>query len=394
MQRNTNIYQGDYSAVKYPAIAFIAVMVIGLTLRVPITALASVLPEVQRELSMSSSMAGFIAAIPIVCFGVGALFVSPLSRRFGTNRLLVLSTGALLVAGLVRPWGGLALFFTLTALSGLAIAVGNVLLPVIARRDFARNPGPVLAGATVAITLSGAIGAAVTVPLAARWGWQIALSSWSLLMLVALVGIRFFGKDEGVAVSSSTSFVWRRTDAWLLSLFFGLIASLFYLCTVWLPTLLPELARMSAGEAGAAASVFQAVGMIGAFLAPMLVPRLRRVTPVALGAAAAWVVGLSGLLLAPQLAFVWLAIAGVGQGFVFSMVWALIAARAQNLDVVRELSAMTQALGYCMAIGAPVAFGLIYDHTGSWNTSLLLPLGMAVSLIILTPFVATKKPIG
>ena len=75
-----------------------------------------------------------------------------------------------------------------TVVIGTAIAVGNIVVPVIIRRDVPwRRIPTVTAAYTAALNVGSMITALGTAPLAAAVGWRWALVAWGALTVVALV---------------------------------------------------------------------------------------------------------------------------------------------------------------------------------------------------------------
>src|SRR5699024_11292916 len=81
-------------------------------------------------------VAGLLTSLPVFCLGIGAAVVAGVARRFGLNRVMTLSLLLLTVFVAARPFTGAAGMLIATAGIGLAITAGNVLLPVVVRRDF------------------------------------------------------------------------------------------------------------------------------------------------------------------------------------------------------------------------------------------------------------------
>jgi len=281
----------------------------------------------------------------------------------------------------------------LTIAIGLAITAGNVLLPVIIRRDFGSRQGPVVAGSTAAITASGTLGAALTAPLALWLGWRWALASWAIVTCIGILTTRFLGSESDPPSAARAAGAWRVPGAWVLTAYFGLLASLFYVMTVWLPTILPALTGVSDAHASAAASTFQAVGIVGAFFAPYTASRLQRRSLFVLLCASLWVVCIAGLMIAPQHYLLWTILGGTGQGCVFAMMWSLIALRSSSIEMVRDISGMAQAVGYTFSTIAPVAVGMLFQASGSWRAALFVPLLCAIALTAIAPLAAVKKPL-
>lgn len=384
----------EVASPKDTVLRIAAILTVGLVLRAPITSLASILPTVQEELEISPTVAGLISSLPIFCFGLGAFVVIPASRRLGINRLLQASLWFCAGAVALRPFGGYLWIVAMTIAIGLAITIGNVLLPVVIRRDFGTRQGIAVATSTAAITGSGMVGAALTVPVAFLLGWRWALAGWALLAVLAALSTRMFGPEAPVISEHRPRPVWAVPAAWALAGFFGLFSSLFYVMTVWLPTILAQVAEVSAVHAGMIASVFQGLGIIGALITPPLMARMTHNWIFAMACSLMWVICLVGLIIAPEYYMLWTILGGAGQGGVFAMFWLLIAQRGRDIDVVRDLSGMAQAVGYTISTCAPIAVGMALEATGSWKVVLLIPLACAVLLTTLAPVVASRKVIG
>src|SRR5215207_4325701 len=105
-------------------------------LRPAITSVAPLIGEIRADTGVSNGVAGLLTTLPLLAFGVLSPIAPRLARVFGVERVLL---GSLLVlaAGILLRSAGLdaALFLGSTVL-GAAIAVGNVLLPGLVKRDF------------------------------------------------------------------------------------------------------------------------------------------------------------------------------------------------------------------------------------------------------------------
>ena len=75
--------------------------------------------------------------MPLIAFAIVSPLVHLLSRRIGIERTLLVALGVLIAATILRSIpGGTSLLWIGTALIGCAIAVGNVLIPAVVKRDF------------------------------------------------------------------------------------------------------------------------------------------------------------------------------------------------------------------------------------------------------------------
>lgn len=379
---------------------FGALVAVGLNLRGPIVAVAPVLDEVQRELGITEAAAGLLTSVPVLCFAVVSPFVVTLARRIGSNATVAVSMAALALGIAVRPWGGFALMLAGTVLIGAAIAGNNVLLPAIARRDFATRAGPVLSTVTTSLLVSASIPAVVTAPLASIVGWRPALAVWAVLAGVAVaiwwLATGFTSEraaaatvregqaaDDGPTVAAPVPSAWRVPAAWELGVFFGVQALMFYSTTAWLPTMLQAYGGLDAAAAGTALSLFQLLGIVGAITVPLLIrgPQLRYVVVVVI--CVLWMVLFAGLLLAPQAWPLWCALGGVAQGGGIAMGLSLIAMRASGGDAARGVSAVVQTVGYCLGAIGPVLIGGLATATSAWTApfSVLLVLSAVLGVL-------------
>ena len=82
---------------------------------------------------------------------------------------------------------GVAFLFIGTALAGSAIATGNVLVPVLVRRDFSGRTATVMALYSTALIGFAALAAGVSVPIADALGggWKGGLGIWAVPAAVA-----------------------------------------------------------------------------------------------------------------------------------------------------------------------------------------------------------------
>ncbi|MCK0399332.1 MFS transporter, partial [Salmonella sp. L-S2906] len=86
----------------------------------------------------------------------------------------------------LRGLESLPLLFIGTALAGGCIAIGNVLLPGLVKRDFASRTGMMTGLYTMALCAGAASAAGLTLPVQKMLGgsWSLALSAWALPALV------------------------------------------------------------------------------------------------------------------------------------------------------------------------------------------------------------------
>src|SRR5690606_24805212 len=98
-------------------------------LRPLFASLSVLLPEVIRQTGLSSSGAGYLTTLPVLCLGLFAPLAPRISRLVGPERTLLIVLVLLALGTALRGWGGMYGLFIGSAMAGAAIATGNVLLP-------------------------------------------------------------------------------------------------------------------------------------------------------------------------------------------------------------------------------------------------------------------------
>jgi CP family cyanate transporter-like MFS transporter len=292
------------------------------------------------------------------------------------ERAVVLALGLIAAGTLTRALPVNALLFGGTVVLGVGIALGNVLLPALAKRDFPRRSGPMTSLYSSVMGLGATLGAGVSAPLALEIGWRASLGAWCVPALVAL-GVWLPRPPEGRpgAVSrfrgSAFRSLGRSPLAWQVALFMGFQSLTFYVILTWLPDLLQDRG-LGVAEAGWMLALSQATGILGTAVVPMWAARIpdQRAIVVTLGLMEA--VALAGLL-APGLTLValWVSLIGFALGGTFGLALLLLVLRAADAETAGELSGMAQSIGYGIAAAGPPAFGFMRDLTGSWVVPLL-----------------------
>jgi CP family cyanate transporter-like MFS transporter len=183
--------------------------------------------------------------------------------------------------------------------------------------------------------------------------------------------------------------LWKVTG--LLSIAFAGQTFTYYAITAWLPTALVDLQGMTIAEAGLAASLFQACGMLGPLLVPVM-KSLRLSSAQIVGAmGGAWVVMASGLLFAPSLWAVWSVFGGIASGGFFTAVMSVVIRRSRSIDENRQTTAMMQTVGYCVAAIGPVLTGWVHQRVAGWSVPFAIILGVTVVMLV-SSILAIRTP--
>lgn len=358
----------------------VSIVLVAANLRPAVVAVSPLLEEIQAVERLSGTAAGVLTALPVLCFGLLAPVAPRLAARFGIERTLF---GALVVLCLgiaLRIVDATAALFAGTVLVGGAIAVGNVLLPGLIKRDFAHRTGLMTGLYTMAITAGGGLAAGLTVPVAraAGLGWHGALGAWGLFALVALLvwspqahGAQHRPRQE----SGSPGGLWHNALAWQVTAFMGLQSLCFYAAAAWLPAVFVSRGA-DAAAAGWLLSLANGVGIAGSLVAPVVAARLRAQTAVAVAATGVTALGLLGTLLLPGAEIVSMAVFGIGQGAALGIALTLIVLRAPDGAHASQLSGMAQSMGYLLAASGPFVLGALHDLTDSWTVPLVVLLAL------------------
>lgn len=359
-----------------PVILGATVVVVALNLRAGITAVGPLLGSIERTTGLPGALAGLLVALPLVAFGLCSPLAPTIARRAGIERT-IFGALVLLVAGLlVRAVPGVGLLFVGTALLGTAVALANVLVPALIKREFPSRVGIATGLYAVSISAGGALGLGLAVPLVhlAGTGWRGGLALWAVPAaacgVVWLLQLR--GTHRDISPVHISGRLWRDGLAWQVTSFMGLQALGFYATVAWVPSVL-ESHGMQAGTAGWLVSLAGFAALPAAFIAPLLgaAPRRRRVVvTVALVLDAA---ALVGLIVRPMSgSAVWMVVLGLAQGASVAVALNFIVVRAPDPARAAELSAMAQTVGYLLAAAGPLALGALHDVTGGWTVPLVV----------------------
>lgn len=383
------------------------IVFIGFILRGPIVAVAPVTGAISADLGLSAAQMGLLTSLPVLCFALMTPFASLFVGKAGANLATTVAIVGVGIGTIVRSAGGETAAFTGTIIMGAFITIGNVVMPVIIRRDVpAYRVGIVTGAYTSAMNVSSMVTSLATAPLAAAFGWQVALLAWvSLAVLAAAAWLFAVGPRAAVhwgplrpaietgavdtmivdtrgipVLTRREPRTWKNLSAVLLALAFAGQAFTYYGLTAWFPTILEDRVGYDATTAGASASVFQIAAVVGALGVPLLASRAGIPRTFAL-VAALWISCPVGLLLAPDGWFAWAFLGGVAQGGGITIVFMLVVEMALDGTHSRRLSAMVQGCGYALGATAPTLVGAVHDATGDWDGSLLV---LVISTLVFT----------
>ncbi|MGC5166224.1 MFS transporter [Luteimicrobium sp. DT211] len=377
----------------------VTVLVVAANLRGAITAVGPVIDDLGADTGLSAGALGLLGAVPLLTFAVVSPLVHALARRTGTEpavgiALFVLAAGTTLRSVTAVPgslWVG-------TVLLAGAIAVGNVLVPALVKRDFPDRV-PVVTGVYSAV-MSGfaAVASGIAVPLAAIGGWQLALGAWAgLALLGALLWLprtRAHTPPPDDDPQPLGVAPWRSATAWQVALFMGLQSSGYYLLVTWLPEIEHDRSGTSHASAGWLLFAMQIVGIVAGLAVGPVLHRLRDQRLAAAGVSGLMVLAAVGLIVAPGAHVLWVLLAGASSGASLVVALSLFAARTRTARDAGRLSGMAQGVGYLVAAGGPTVAGLLHDATGAWAATLGLVACVAAAQAVVGLLAGRNRYVG
>lgn len=353
---------------------------LALNLRPSIIVISAVLPDLQHDLDMSSATAGVLGAAPPLAFAVFGALAPRVAKAVGLERLVWLCLLLIALCGAGRVLSpGAETFVVLSTVAYGAMGVGNVLLPALVKKYFPHAIGRVSSAYILTVSLGATFPAFSAVPLAQLGGWQLSLTVWASVALLAAgpwIAVSRRTPEDGppteVLLGGShlpVRALLRSRLAWGLAMIFGTNSMNAYAMFAWLPSILTD-SGMSKAAAGAHLGLFASVAIPIALVVPWLTVRLRNPFPMVAFFAAGWAVGYVGLLAAPTSATaLWVTALGLGPG-TFPLVLTMVALRSATHETAATLAGCTQGIGYGVAALGPLVVGVLHDVHGGWTEAL------------------------
>ncbi|EFR3514152.1 CynX/NimT family MFS transporter [Salmonella enterica] len=373
---------------KQGAFLIAGILMIATTLRVTFTGAAPLLETIRADYGLSTAQTGLLTTLPLLAFAMVSPLAAGLARRFGMERSLFAAM-LLICAGIaLRSLPSAALLFVGTTIIGCGIALGNVLLPGLIKRDFSQHVARLTGAYSLTMGAAAALGSALVVPLALHgFGWRGALLMLMLFPLFAfLIWLPQWRTTRAANLSSSRALhergVWRSPLAWQVTLFLGLNSLIYYVIIGWLPTILISHGYSEA-QAGSLHGLLQLATAAPGLAIPLILHRLNDQRWIAALVSLLCATGAAGLWFAPDQALLWTLLFGFGSGATMILGLTFIGLRASSAHQAAALSGMAQSVGYLLAACGPPAMGKLHDVSGSWY----LPLsGVAVLAIVMAIF--------
>ncbi|EEN6800195.1 CynX/NimT family MFS transporter [Salmonella enterica subsp. enterica serovar Arechavaleta] len=373
---------------KQGALLIAGILMIATTLRVTFTGAAPLLETIRSDYGLSTAQTGLLTTLPLLAFALVSPLAAGIARRFGMERSLFAAM-LLICAGIaLRSLPSATLLFAGTAIIGCGIALGNVLLPGLVKRDFSQHVARLTGAYSLTMGAAAALGSALVVPLALHgFGWRGALLMLMLFPLLAfLIWLPQWRTTRSANLSSSRALhergIWRSPLAWQVTLFLGLNSLIYYVIIGWLPTILISHGYSEA-QAGSLHGLLQLATAAPGLAIPLILHRFNDQRWIAALVSLLCALGAAGLWFVPGQAVIWTLLFGFGSGATMILGLTFIGLRASSAHQAAALSGMAQSVGYLLAACGPPVMGKLHDASGSWY----LPLsGVTVLAIIMAIF--------
>lgn len=376
----------------------LAILLVSVNLRPAISSIGPLLDTIRRDLDLTSSQVSLLTSVPVFCMGLFAPLAIVFNRKLGLKTsvaVLVLTIGLFtLLRGILPTYPVLLIsaFFI-----GMSIAVISPLLSAMIKRNFPTRTASLIGVYSFGMGLGATMAAGLTGVIYAVAGWPIALASWSLLAIAAII-IWLQVKEpaaetadvpvEGVAVVSPL----KNKRAWYMLAFFGLQSSLFFSTITWLAPIAIDKG-LSIVLAGGVLTVVSIVGIIGNITLPFLLEKWPSRHLWILVSISSGTIGVL-LLMFTGPAFIWLAalFLGVTLGGLFPLALMMPMDENSSPDDVNSWTAMIQSGGYLISALTPYFIGILYDRFQNHMITLSLFLVFMGLLFIFAFLLNNKKP--
>ncbi|MBL6503725.1 MFS transporter [Streptococcus suis] len=361
------------------------IVMLGVVMRAPFTALPAILTDVAAGLGVEVSSLGILTSIPLIMFALCSSLAPRLAAKFGMEKLMALVLLVMVLGSGMRVLNLPALYIG-TMLVGATIAFINVLLPSLVTANFPKKIGLYT---TIYITLMGVaatVASMIAVPIVSSSSWEFfILLITGLVFMAFLIWLpnvknnhRFASENQGKQKSS----IWKNKAAIAFLIFGGLQSVLYYTEITWLPTI-SQSVGFSKAEAGLMAGFFNMTAIPMSMIIPAVLSRqtkeMRR--NIMLAISSVTLLGLAMMALIPTNLILWSAlhiILSFSNAALFPYMMLSFTLKTSNSQATAQLSGMVQTGGYLIAAFGPGLLGYSYPIFGNW-----MPLILALAIVTL-----------
>lgn len=379
------------------AVVVVLALVLGaLNFRPAMASVPPILEVIRAELSLSYTAVSLLTAAPVFCMGLFA-FLTPRVARRGRERALFWAVAIIGAATAARlySYSALVLFGT-TLVVGVAIAVGQTLLPALVGEYFPDRTALVTGLYSISLAVGATLGSGMTAPIYGAVGsWPFSLAIWAVLAVLAAVAIvplvRHRDRPADDAPDPPARLPWNDRLAWVITLFFAGTSTVFYSGLTWLA---PRYVALGWSEvtAGFLLTVFvlaQVLGMavISAF-GDCFIDRRPWIVVMGLLSAGSVLAIAYAPLWSPWL---WNGLFGVGAGGLFTLALTLPVDFATDGRATDRLATMAMGFGYMIAAVGPFLIGGLRDVTGEYAPAFAALCAVSLLLVVTATSLAPAR---
>jgi len=378
-------------------LVIVSIFFVALNMRPAVTGIGPLFNVLLESLHVSNTKMSFLTSIPVFCMGLFAPFAVPLQRKLGTKTAITLLLIIIALANGLRFFKeSYGLLVVTSFAAGFAIALIGPMLNAYIKKKFPTRFTTVVGIYSFGIGTGATLSAALTVTFYNRFheSWTMALGSWAVLAMIALViWLLTIQKDQDelsetdVLSENDARNPWKNVRAWTILIYFGLQTSLFFSMMSWLVPMIQDKGY-SLVAASSMLTFMSIVQMIGNISVPILMEKWanRMGWLFSLG-----ILGIFGfaLLWLSSGAMLWIAvlIIGIVLSGLFPIGLLLPLDEAKNDEEANSWSSMVLSGGFMISAIIPILIGYCYDvtgnHTFTYAIFMLLMLGIVATTIML-----------
>ena len=354
------------------------------------------LPLIQTDLGLSYAQAGFLFSIPVLMMGLFAIPSGLIMARLGVKPVLVLSLSLLGLGGGLRALAADgAQLFASTALLGAGIGLVQPALPRLIKDRFTRNTGVMTGiysnGFAVGATTAAALSIPVLVPFSGGLSWRGPFLIWAAVVGLTAVAWLFVsgGASRGGESLAPFARIFRSRLCWLFSGIFLTQSLLYYILNSWLASYYESLGFPLATAASTLA-LLSGSSIVFGFSGPALSDRFGRRPPFILAGLGS-VAGIVGLMLWPQVYWLWPLMVGSSTSVLFTTGF-VIPVDLAPAEEVGAFTGLMLTVGFGGVVVGPPLIGFLRDATGGNLLGLLVMVGIAVAQLWLTLVMPETSP--
>ncbi|WP_107950471.1 CynX/NimT family MFS transporter [Lysinibacillus parviboronicapiens] len=378
----------------------VSIFLVALNMRPAVTGIGPLFNILKASLHVSNTQMSLLTSIPVFCMGLFAPLAVPLQKKLGTKIAIALLIIIVALANGLRFLEENYVLLVVTSFAaGFAITIIGPIVNAYIKEKFPKRFATVVGVYSFGIGTGATLSAALTVSFYNRFNqhWTVALGSWVVLAVIALVFWLLVVRSKQDHLTSQEEMTqgaarnpWKNRRAWTILVYFGLQTSLFFSMMSWLSPMLQDKG-FSLVAASSMLTYMSIVQMIGNIVIPMLMEKWpNRITwLVALGA-----LGIIGFILlwVGTGAMLWVAvfIIGIVLSGLFPIGLLLPLDEARTNEEANSWSSMVLSGGFMMSSIIPILIGYCYDVTGNHAFTYVIFIVLMLG-IITTTFILKKN---